>query len=207
MNSQQKEDVFGELALADTTLCILLQEFLQALPGGRPNPKLTTGQAAKALRQRASKINVIPAGFDDWIDRVKEAADRRNRILHAAARERCLTCGHATRFEHLGERVDRSLKTVHELTDEIDGLTRQGLGFARDISYTLNKTEEAAARTKAAETGKPQAPSRVQIGQRTSYECPECNEKTGRDTLRVGTTVRVGQAVAVYPPGTPTDKM
>jgi hypothetical protein len=65
--------------------------------------------------------SVFPDIADDWLSEVLEAADVRNELLHAVARNRCIKCGTATLFQHprTGRLIDRSEDAVQTLTEKL----------------------------------------------------------------------------------------
>lgn len=79
-----------------------------------------------------------------------------------------------------------------EFRDLIDEAARH----ARNISQVLNMRAQADAAQQATETGKPQSPRQVLIGQ-TLYRCANCSPGG-----RAITSVEAPPAAVVLPPGT-----
>jgi len=48
----------------------------------------------------------------DWLKRVVKAAEKRNEAMDAVARDQCVLCGDATRFEQKGRRLPESSRRV-----------------------------------------------------------------------------------------------
>jgi hypothetical protein len=94
----------GHLTLADSALSELLIDMMRMLDYGHlsampkePDPGLTTRQAAGDVRRFQEKYpRLFPDDADDWLSEVLDATEERNELLHAVARNRCITCGTAT---------------------------------------------------------------------------------------------------------------
>jgi hypothetical protein len=197
MDDRANSDGIGELTLADTTLGELLKEILQSVSGSEWQPNSTTNRAADHVRNRVKKKpHLFPDEVSNWLDRIQSAMDERNEVVHAAAVDRCRSCGRATRFRHKDSPIDRSPERVRRLIQTIDSLTAEGVELAREISGRINADALRGAQARAAETGKPQSPPQLLIGQ-TWHECASCS-----GTGHPQTTVSAPSAVAVLPPGT-----
>jgi hypothetical protein len=187
-------DTVGELAIVDATLCDLLRDILNEA-GGQNSGEVTTGQAADRLLAVAKADRLLfTSDVTDWLKRIKRAAEKRNTIIHAIARDRCVTCGQATRFEHKGAAVDRSPAGVGHLVSEFTTLINEGVNVADGVSDRLNERERARAAALAVSTGAVQTPRQVLIGQNWC-RCAACSP-TGVATVGV----RLSPAVAVIPP-------
>jgi len=187
-------DTVGQLAIADATLCDLLRDILNEA-GGQNSGEVTTGQAADRLLAAAKTDRLLfTPNVTDWLKRAKKAAEKRNTIIHAIARDRCVTCGRATRFEHKGATVDRSPTGVGNVVNEFTTLIHEGVNIAGGISDRLNARERAQASALAASTGTTQFPRQVLIGQNW-YHCAACSP-TGAATVGVP----LGTAAMVRPP-------
>ena len=110
----------------------------------------------------------------DWLKRVVKAAEKRNEAMHAVARDQCVLCGDATRFEHKGRPVDRSAAAVEAVSASFRDLIDEGVRHARGIADALNERVRAAAVRTAAATGTIQTPRQVLIGQNL-YRCAACS--------------------------------
>lgn len=195
MDDEASGDSIGDLTVADTMLGMLLQDILSSVPDGEKRLRETTNQAANRLKRCAEqRPDLFPDGFPRWLARIQCAAEERNKIIHAAAVNRCVTCGKAARFTHQGQPVDRSTEAVRSLTARIDALRLEGVELARDVSERINVAHLQAAKAKMRETGQPQSPPQVLIGQSWS-QCADCSE-SGRSQV----VIPVPTAVAVLPP-------
>lgn len=188
------DDAVGELTIADATLCHLLCDILQEV-SGQNSRELTTGRAADNLLALAKENQaLLTSDITDWLKRVKQAAEKRNKVVHAIARDRCFMCGKATRFEHHGSLVDRSPAAVRLVTSEYTALIDNGVKLAALISDRLNAREIARAEALAVSTGDVQTPKQILIGQNW-YRCATCSP-TGVSEV----TVSGPTAVVVRPP-------
>jgi hypothetical protein len=184
----------GRLAVIDASLCDLLRDILSEVTD-QDGSQMTTGRAAQALlREAKSDSPALTPDVTDWLRRVVKAAEKRNEAIHAIARDRCVNCGNATRFEHKGRPVDRSVASVGSVTDEMKALINEGAGLADAISRTLNAQAVRSAESRAATTGIIQAPRQVLIGQNL-YRCAACSPD---GTAKM--VVRLPALVAVLPP-------
>jgi hypothetical protein len=195
----ERQGDVGELALAEVTLGELVADFLTVFPDSKqPSEHGTTRQVTKLLRRvvDGEQASMFPDEFTDWLDRVEVACQARNDIIHAKAEDRCVECGRATRYRRDGAPLDRSPRRVQELTEIIDALTREGMGFAHVVSDRVNRAAVSVARSEASRTGKPQTPKQVLIGAHT-YLCGTCTGTGSGQAIISGVA-----AVAVLPPGT-----
>lgn len=189
----------GHLVLADSALSELLIDMLRMLDYGhlsamprQPDPGLTTKQAARELRRFHEKYpQLFPDVAEDWLSEVLEAADLRNELLHAAARNRCIKCGTATLFEHprTGKVIDRSEDAVQALTEKLLDLWERGSEIAGLIASLVNKQIILGAMLLADDTGETIMPETVRPHV-VRHTCGECNGD-GRATAVL--TIQVGQ--------------
>lgn len=196
----------GHLALADSALSELLIDMLRMLDYGHlsampmePDRGLTTRQAARDVRRfRERYPRLFPDDADDWLREVFDAADERNELLHAVARNRCVTCGSATLFEHprTGKLVDRSEEAVQALTAKLLDLCERGDGISAQIASLVNKQIILGAMLLADDTGESIVPETVHPHV-VRHTCGDCNGD-GRATATV--TVQLGN-VEVKPTG------
>jgi hypothetical protein len=108
--STESDAAIGRLAVMDGTLNDLLRDLVGEITG-QDAAGMTTGQAAQVLLRHAKgDRSLITPEVRDWLKRVVKAAEKRNEAMHAVARDQCVLCGNATRFEHKGNPVDRSMK-------------------------------------------------------------------------------------------------
>jgi hypothetical protein len=92
---------------------------------------MTTGKAAQALPGQAKgDRTLITPEVRDWLERVVQAATKRNETMHAVARDQCLLCGDATRFEHRNRPVDRSAAAVEAVSAKFRDLIDDGIRHA-----------------------------------------------------------------------------
>jgi hypothetical protein len=129
-----------------------------------------------------------------WLKRAMKAAEKRNKVMHAVARDQCVLCGEATRFEHKGHLVDRSAAAVEEVSTGFRDLIDEGVRHARGISVALNERALATAMAAAAATGNLQTPKQVLIAQNL-HRCAACSP--GGSAI---TAISVPTAVAVLSP-------
>ena len=188
------DDAVGRLTIADATLCDLLRDVRQEVEGQKFGD-MTTGQATDRILALA-KIDpsLFTSDVTDWLKRIKKAAEKRNNIVHALARDRCVMCGQATQFEHRGKLVDRSPLTVEKVVGEFTKLIGEGVKIAALISSRLNARVFVQAQASAKSKGKVQTPRQVLIGQNW-HNCAQCSS-TGVAT----TVIPLPTAVAVRPP-------
>lgn len=180
--SKKTDAAVGRLAIMDGVLNGLLREL--AVETGVQDPRtqapidpdrLTTGDAAdKLLGHLKGDHDILTPDVRDWLKRVKDAAAKRNDVIHALAQDQCVLCGNATRFTNRGRSVDRSAEAVAAVSDEFRGLIDEGVRHARAISKTLNDRAIAAARREATATGQVQSPRQILIGQ-TLHRCGNCS--------------------------------
>jgi hypothetical protein len=189
--SNSADDAVGQLTIADATLCDLLRDIFQEARG-RNRGEMTTGTAADRLLALAkTDSSLLTPDVTDWLKRVKKAAEKRNKLVHAIARDRCVMCGRATRFEHRGVPVDRSPGGVGQVTSEFTALINEGVQVAALISARLNAREVAQAQTLAVSTGNVQAPKQILIGQNW-YRCATCSDNgVGKVSVTLPTVVAV----------------
>ena len=189
----------GHLVLADSALSELLIDMLRMLDYGhlsamprQPDPGLTTRQAARDVRHFHEKYpQLFPDVADDWLSEVLEAADVRNELLHAVARNRCINCGTATLFEHprTGRVIDRSEDAVQALTEKLLGLCERGSEIAGQIASLVNKQIILGAMLLADDTGETVVPETVHPHV-VRHTCGGCNGD-GRATAVL--TIQLGQ--------------
>ena len=193
---KKSDAAVGRLAIMDAALNDLLRDLVVAIRvPGLLVERLTTGQAAQALlRQARADSALFGPDVKDWLKRVNEAAEKRNKVMHAVAKDQCVICSDATRFEHKGQPVDRSVVGIMAVSTEFRDLIDGGVRHARAISETLNERARADAAQEAAATGQVQAPSRILIGQ-TSYRCGNCS--SGGKAI---VSVTLPTAAVVLPP-------
>ncbi|WP_280303475.1 hypothetical protein [Nocardia abscessus] len=191
----------GELVLSDASLSALLAEMREAVtrygPVVEPSTKSTTGQLANDLlgvEKRHSAM--LPVGLRAWLLRVKSTAEQRNAIVHAIGRDRCISCGRSSIFEHKNRPVDRSEQRIRTLIAEIEDLIDEGVKLAVELSDKLNQLSLAAAQKCAAATGEPQSPVQIRIAG-TWHRCTVCSTDQQAETV-----VCAPAAVMVLPPGT-----
>lgn len=184
----------GQLAIVDATLCDLLRDLVHETTG-QDTRLLTTGKAADKLLALAKRDPSLVTPDDvDWLKRVKRAAEERNQVIHAIARDRCASCGQATQFEHHGVPVDRSPAAVARVASDVKALIDEGVNLACLISERLNAREVVTAKALAASTGSLQTPRQVLIGQNWQL-CTACGAG-GSGKM----TVTLPPLVAVLPP-------
>ena len=194
--SKKSDAAVGRLAVMDGVLNDLLRELVTETTG-QDAKDLTTGKAAQALLGHAKRDSaLLTPDVTDWLKRADQAAQQRNKVMHAVAQDQCVLCGDATRFEHKDKPVDRSSSTVAAASAEFRDLIDEGTRHARNISQVLNMRAQADAVQEATETGKPQSPRQVLIGQ-TFYRCAKCSPGG-----RAITSVEAPPAAVVLPPGT-----
>lgn len=172
--SKKSDAAVGRLAVMDAALNDLLRELVTEITGSDVTD-LTTGKAAQELLKLA-KTDPALLGPDvgDWLKRTVLAAQERNKVMHAVARDQCVLCGNASVFEHRGKPVDRSPVAVAVVSTEFRDLIDEGVRHARNISEALNKRARAAAAQEAGSTGESQSPKQIMIGQ-TLYRCANCS--------------------------------
>ena len=103
----ESDAAVGRLAVMDGTLNDLLRDLVGEVTC-QDAAGMTTGKAAQFLlgQARVDRALITPEARD-WLKRVAMAAEKRNEAMHAVARDQCVLCGDATRFEHRGHPVDR----------------------------------------------------------------------------------------------------
>jgi glutaredoxin len=191
----ESDAAVGRLSVMDGVLNDLLRELVTETIG-RDAEGLTTGKAAQILLGHAKRDTaLLTPDVTDWLKRVDQAAQARNKIMHAVARDQCVHCGNATRFEHKGQPVDRSAETVAAVAYEYHDLIDEGARHARTISEALNDHAQAKAENEAAKSGQIQSPRQILIGQNFS-RCENCSR--GGNPIAV---VALPTAAAVLPPG------
>lgn len=196
----------GHLTLADSAMVDLLIDMLRMLDYGHlsampkePDAGQTTRQAARAVQRFQEKYpNLFPDDALDWLDEVLAAAQERNELVHAVARNRCITCGAATFFEspRTGMPVDRSGEAVKALTEKLLDLGERGIEVAEQIAGLVNKRIILGAMLLADDTGETIVPELVHP-HAAQHTCGECNGD-GRATAVV--TVHLGN-VEIKPTG------
>jgi hypothetical protein len=196
----------GHLVLADSALSELLIDMLRMLDYGHlsaiprePDPGLTTKQAAREVRSFHEKYpRLFPDTADSWLSEVLEAADVRNELLHAVARNRCITCGSATLFQHprTGRFIDRSEEAVQALTEKLLDLGERGSDIAGQITSLVNKQIVLGAMLLADDTGETIVPETVHP-RVVKHTCGDCNGD-GRATAAV--TIQLGN-IEIRPTG------
>lgn len=191
--------MIGDLVLVEVAIGELIGDMLTELyrlkGDDRPLPD-TTGQRAKRLLGALKDGERYPGlpdvdGLRAWAIHVVEAAEDRNRIVHALALDRCVRCGDATRFGHNGKPVDRSDAAALQLTNHIRGLLTQGLAVGMGVSGWINAAYLAMAKEFPAEGNPPQ----VAVGGILHW-CPKCSGN-GKSRL----VARVPAAIAILPAG------
>lgn len=192
--SKKSDAAAGGLAVMDGTLNDLLRDLVTEITGQDAKDS-TTGKAAQTLLAHAKQDRaLLTPDVTDWLKRTDQAAQERNKVMHAVAQDQCVLCGNATRFEHKGKPVDRSAGGVAVVAAEFRDLIDEGVKYARDISQALNERGKAAAAKEGADTGKIQSPKQVLIGQ-TLFRCTNCSPG-GKAII----SVALPPAVAVLPP-------
>jgi hypothetical protein len=192
--SKRSDAAVGRLAVMDGALNELLRDLVTEITG-QDAKGLTTGKAAQTLLAHVKQDPaLLTPDVTNWLKRADQAAQERNKVMHAVAQDQCVLCGNATRFEHKGKPVDRSAGTVAAVSAKFRDLIDEGVRHARDISEALNERTKAAAAQQAAATGKIQSPNQILIGQ-TLYRCANCSP--GGKAI---TSVAGPSAVAVLPP-------
>lgn len=196
----------GHLTLADSALNELLIDMLRMLDYGHlsampkePDPGLTTRQAARDVRRFQEKYpRLFPDDAGDWLSQVLDVAEERNELLHAVARNRCITCGTATMFEYprTGKLIDRSEEAVRALTEKLLDLRERGGEIAAQIASLVNKQIILGAMLLADDTGETIVPETVHPDV-VKHTCGDCNGD-GHATVEV--TIQVGN-VEIEPTG------
>jgi hypothetical protein len=172
--SKKSDAAVGRLAVMDAALNDLLRD-LGAEIAGWDAAGWTTGKAAMELLKRAKDDpELLGPDVRDWLKRAVQAAEERNKVMHAVARDQCVVCGNATVFEHKGRPVDRSAGAVAAVSTEFRDLIDEGVRHARDISRALNDRARAAAAREAVATGRAQSPKQLLVGQ-TLHRCANCS--------------------------------
>jgi hypothetical protein len=192
--STESDAAVGRLAVMDGALNDLLRDLVGEVTG-KDAAGMTTGKAAQVLlgHARDDRVLITPE-VRDWLKLVVKAAEKRNEAMHAVARDQCVRCGNATRFEHKGRPVDRSAATVEAVSVRFSDLIDEGVRRAREISDALNERARAAAVRAAEDTGSIQTPRQVMIGQ-DLHRCAACSP--GGSAI---TVVSLPAAAAVLPP-------
>jgi hypothetical protein len=156
---------------------------------------MTTGKAAQFLLGHAKGDHaLIRPEVRDWLRRVVKAAEERNEAMHAVARDQCLLCGDATRFEHRGRPVDGAASAVEAVSARFRDLIDEGVRHACRISDALNQRALDAATREAVATRTIQIPRQVMIGQNL-HRCAACSP--GGSAI---TVVPLPAATAILPP-------
>lgn len=156
--STESDAAVGRLAVMDGTLNDLLRDLVGEITG-QDAAGMTTGKAAQSLLGPAKgDRTLITPEVRDWLKRVVKAAETRNEAMHAVARDQCVLCGDATRFEHKGHQVDKSAATVDAVSARFRDLIDEGVRHARGISDALNGRARDLAVRDAAATGTIQTP-------------------------------------------------
>lgn len=172
--STESDAAVGRLAVMDGTLNDLLRDLVGEITG-QDAAGMTTGQAAQVLLRHAKgDRSLVTPEVRDWLKRVVKAAEKRNEAMHAVARDQCVLCGNATRFEHKGNPVDRSAVAVEAVSTAFRDLIDGGVRHARALSDALNARALTTAALAATATGTVQTPKQVMIGQNL-YRCAECS--------------------------------
>lgn len=172
--STESDAAVGRLAVMDGTLNDLLRDLVGEITG-RDAAGMTTGKAAQILLGHASdNRTLLTLEVSDWLKRVVKAAEKRNEVMHAVARDQCVLCGDANRFEHRGHPVDRSASAVEAVSARFRDLIDEGVRHARGISDALNERVRAAAMRVADATRTIQTPTQVMIGQNL-HRCAACS--------------------------------
>jgi hypothetical protein len=161
--SKKSDAAVGRLAIMDGALNGLLRDLVTETVGADAT-SLTTGKAAQALlRDLKHDPALFTTDVRDWLSRVIQAAEARNKVMHAIAQDQCVICGDATQFDHRGKPVDRSAAAVTAVSADFKSLIDEGVRHARDISHTLNARARAAVKD-AADTDAVQGPKQVLTG-------------------------------------------
>jgi hypothetical protein len=192
--STESDAAVGRLAVMDGTLNDLLRDLVGEVTG-QDAAGMTTGKAAQFLlgHARGDRALITPE-VRDWLKRVVRAAEKRNEAMHAVARDQCVLCGDATRFEHKGHPVERSAAAIEAVSARFRDLIDEGVRHARSISDVLNERARDAAARDAAATGTIQTPTQVMIGQNL-HRCAACSP--GGSAI---TVVSLPAAAVVLPP-------
>jgi hypothetical protein len=192
--STESDAAVGRLAVMDGAMNDLLRDLVGEITG-QDAAGMATGKAAQVLLGYGKGDRaLITQKVTDWLKRVVQAAERRNKVMHAATRDQCVLCGDATRFEHKGHPVDRSVAVVEAVSAGFRDLIDEGVRYARGISDVLNQRAVTAAATAAAATGSVQTPKQVMIGQNL-YRWAACSP--GGNAIMI---VHLPAPVAVLPP-------
>jgi len=170
----ESDAVVGRLAVMDGSLNDLLRDLVGEITG-QDAAGMTTGKAAQVLlgHARGDRTLLTPE-VSDWLKRVVKAAEKRNEAMHAVARDQCVLCGDATRFEHKGRPVDRSAAAVEAVSARFRELIDEGVRHARSISDALNERARAAAVQVADATLTIQTPRQLMIGPNL-HRCAACS--------------------------------
>ena len=141
-------------------------------------------------RFREKYPRLFPDDADDWLAEVLGVAEERNELLHAVARNRCVTCGTATLFEHprTGKLIERSEGAVQALTDRLLDLRERGGEIAAQIASLVSKQIILGAMLFDDDTGKTIVPETVHPNV-VKHTCGDCNDD-GRATAEV--TIQLG---------------
>jgi|SRR5437762_2395087 len=155
--STESDAAVGRLAVMDGTLNDLLRDLVGETTG-LDAAGMTTGKAAQSLLGYAKgDRTLITPEVRDWLKRVVKAAEKRNEAMHAVARDQCVLCGDATRFEHKGHQVDRSAATVDAVSARFRDLIDEGSGTPAASQTRSTNTHG----TSPSRTPLPQGPSRL----------------------------------------------
>lgn len=195
--------MIGELTLVESSLGALLVDIREAISDYGPVASselnlasATTGKLAdEMLAVAKQEAALFPADLREWLKAVKTMAEQRNTVVHALGRDRCITCGASSVFEHKGKVVDRSPERVRQLIVECQALLYQGVKRATELSHRLNERLVAEARARARETGQPQTPAQVRIAG-LSHQCASCHESGSAAVI-----VAAPAGTVVLPPG------
>lgn len=192
--STESDAAVGRLAVMDGTLNDLLRDLVGEITGLDAGG-MTTGKAAQSLlgHSKGDRTLITPE-VRDWLKRVVKAAEKRNEAMHAVARDQCVLCGDATRFEHNGHPVYRSAATVGAVSARFRDLIDEGVRHARSISDALNEHARDVATQDAVATGTIQTPKQVLIGQNL-HRCAVCSP--GGSAI---TVIPLPTAAAILPP-------
>lgn len=192
--STESDAAVGRLAVMDGTLNDLLRDLICEITG-LDAAGMTTGKAAQCLLGYArGDRTLITQEVGDWLKRVVKAAEKRNEAMHAVARDQCVLCGDATRFEHKGHPVDRSAAAVEAVPARFRDLIDEGVRYARGISEALNERARDVAVRDAAATGTIQTPRQIMIGQNL-HRCAVCSPGGSAITI-----VPLPAAAVILPP-------